>query len=164
MTDKRIPIAVIRAVWLDSSLTAKQAGEKIGMSRNSLSKRAKALGLPKRRVGHPARLEGPVFIAMWNAGCSSHAIAQHFKCHRLSVCQAARRLREAGEPIIPRSAGGNRPGMTLAQFKEMLLSKAMARAAVAEQSAIIGAKMADQISKTPGSYTGARMIRAAGAA
>jgi hypothetical protein len=50
MTDKCIPAARIRAVWLDETISVTEAALRVGLSRSKLWARAMALGLPNRRI------------------------------------------------------------------------------------------------------------------
>lgn len=157
MPDLRIPRSAIIAAWLDPNLTAQKAAEKVGYKRRrALWIRAKAMGLPPRRLGRPPIIAGPLFEAMWRSGVMSREIARVFGgCAQPSVSQAAR---NAG--LRPRKKGPQSGGITLDQFAEMQVLARLSRAAATEQAAMINAEMADGCGSA-GQLVGAKHARAA---
>ncbi|MES8537217.1 hypothetical protein U6X77_12470, partial [Cutibacterium acnes] len=78
-TGKRIPAAAIRRVWLDPNLSTAEAAARVGLARSNLWRRAKALGLPPRKVGNQFSITDDArFAAMWRAGVLGRDIAAHF--------------------------------------------------------------------------------------
>jgi len=141
MTVKRISNADIRRAWLDGSITTAQAAASVGLHRVNLWRRAKALGLPRRRNGGPPVLfAGPEFVAMWCAGVGIADIAAHFGGRPTGVKDAARRLG------LSRRPAPHRP-IPLAQYRarcaEEALAARMAAAARQERQALRLADMVD---------------------
>lgn len=141
MSDKRIPRAAIRDAWGDTSLSSAEAATKLGISRSTLWKRAKAMGLPDRPQGHPQRITGPEFDAMWLAGVLGADIAAHYRCHVMTVhCEAKRR----GLPARPM---GRRKVLRLSDYLAARRSDALALAMAAEakrtRAAMRDAEMVD---------------------
>lgn len=120
--DKRIPNAEIRRVWMDQRLTTAEASAELGIARATLWRRAKSLGLPKRKVGARYVLIGTdlaLFEEMWKCGVLGEEIAAFFGMHRMTVGRWVRRL------DLPRRALGSRPSITVEQFKEELIGRIM---------------------------------------
>lgn len=141
MPDHRIPASEIRRVWLDPNLTTAQAARAVGLARSNLWLRAKALDLPPRKPGNPfAAVEVATFAEMWTAGVSSREIARYFDIHPMTV----RSLRDrCGLP--PRPAGGHKDVVTLIDFDQMRLARAMAATAALEAAAFQERNMIDLI-------------------
>lgn len=75
MTDKRIPAAAIRRAWARTDLTVAEAAATVGLSRPAFWRRAKALGLERRKDGLRLPVLPPDFDRMWRAGVRAAEIA-----------------------------------------------------------------------------------------
>lgn len=136
MADKRIPAAQIRAAWIDPRLTTHDAAKAVGLSRSNLWRRARALGLPPRKVGNRNAIpDQALFARMWAAGVNARFMAEAFGCHFLTISQTAKRL---GLP--PRCAGGRKARITVEAFwageAEARLAQSMPAIAAAENAAL----------------------------
>lgn len=153
---RRISSAEFAALWADHSITRAEIGRRVNLCEKAVTKRAVALGLPLRGQGSkkpslkPA--DEPLFRDLWRAGVSAAEIAERFGFKYRTVANTCARLK------LPKRPPGQRPKMTMAQYRETLLGRAMARAAAIEQGAIINADMADQIGYN---VVGAKKARAA---
>lgn len=141
--------AQIRRLWADRSLRTEDIAAQMGISRQCLSYRAKALGLPSRVGNHDLQKRGSdaEFRAMWMAGISVEDMRRHFGyvSHR-GVCQ---RRKHMGLPTRTRSRGkGNGRGwketITLAELAERRLASAMAKSAAETRAAMRLAEMSDK--------------------
>lgn len=129
-TGKRIPAAAIRRVWLDPALSTAEAAAQVGLARSNLWRRAKALGLPPRKVGNQfAITDDARFASMWRAGVLGREIAAHFGVHYTVVRATARRLGLSPRPL------GSRPALTLPDFAQVELGARMAETARREAAA-----------------------------
>lgn len=123
---KRIPAAVIRALWLDGRLTTAEAAARAGLSRSTLWRRARALGLPPRKEGRRFEIgDLRLFARMWAAGLHGPAMAAHFGFTYSAIRATARRL-----GLGPRRLG-HRPRVSMGAFLEAELA---ARLAVTAQA------------------------------
>lgn len=144
MPDKHIPEAKIRAAWLDVSVSATVAAQRIGLSRGGLCKRAQAMGLPARPDGRRPKTNEALLRRLWLAGVPAKDIAALFGCHVLTISQTVRRI-----PDLPmRQPGGYRRGPSPAQVLAMMQRDkpsilTLAKTAALEQAAMINAEMAD---------------------
>jgi hypothetical protein len=140
--DKRIPSADIRRVWLDPSLTTAAAARVVGLTRTNLWVRAKALGLPPRKKGRPHVIPPDQLRLLWAANVRVADIAERYGCPFGSVRQAAKLL---GLPARPM---GKHATITLQQYRDQLLGRAMARAARRDQFPVAErARAADEAEK-----------------
>lgn len=92
---KRVPVARIRAVWLDPHLTTAEAAAQVGLTRVNLWLRAKAIGLPARKGGRRPRVgadRAAEFARMWMRGDRVADIAAHFGISDPSVVYRCRSL------------------------------------------------------------------------
>lgn len=139
MTDRRIPAATIRRAWADTSNPVPVVAASIGLSHQALQRRAKAMGLPRRKCGWPPKISpgNAEFRSMWLAGVNRDGIAAHFGCDVKSVSNAVRR------DGLPRRNGSGRASITLEQHQRALVIEAMARQAVMERNQFIIAEMVD---------------------
>lgn len=122
----KVSDAELRRAWSDSTITAKAAADRLGISLGALRDRAHHRGLPPRRNGRPFCVPVPEFTRLWNAGVGNAELAAHFGVRWPSSLGAmAKRLglRQfvKGEARI-----------TMAQYREAQLSRAMRESA--EQS------------------------------
>lgn len=123
----------IRRVWLDSELTLVQAAAAVGMSKDALQGRAAALGLGHRRMGRREAIrphQEAEFRRMWAAGVGARIIGTAFGCSYCAVINTATRLG------LPMRGAGYRPKMTLGQFRETELGRAMRVHAALENQAL----------------------------
>lgn len=128
------------ALWADRSLTLADIGKRIGgLHPVNVGELGKRLGLPKRIGGPKPRLNfGPEFVAMWRAGVKSRDMARYYGCSqpRISREVVARGL----DPRLPQAG---RTGMTLGQFLETEIARAMARSAAETGAALRDSEMVD---------------------
>lgn len=136
-TDKRIPAARIRDVWMDQTISGDEAARIVGLSRVNLWRRAKAMGLPQRRqCGQPRAMPPDAFRALWCAGVRASDIATYFGCGKSTVGNTARRMGLPGR-------NGLRGIITLVQFREEQLARRMAASARQTRDALVLAEMVD---------------------
>ena len=126
---------------MDKSVTCRVIALQVGLSEKGLTRRAKAMGLPLRgfctkklSIG-----DGAGFTALWRAGISLDEIARYFGVTCRTVSNT--RVRLGLTQRIP----GTRPAMTLAEYRDTLLARAMSRDARLEQARMILAEMADRV-------------------
>lgn len=125
----RFSIAALREIWADNRLTNRQVGAAIGRTERGLQDIAVRLGLPPRKLGPKVKLDQRLFARMYLAGVSMAEIAVFTGMHRSSLPYVAVRLGLASR------GKGWVATMTLAQFWEAELGRAMAETAVAERAA-----------------------------
>ncbi len=114
MADKHVPNAAIRRVWLDPRLTTAEAAAEVGLTRSNIWLRAKALGLPARKLGTRYSILPPdeaEFADLWLGNVAASAMAAHFNVHFTTISKTARRL---GLPL--RQPGGHRVLRSVAEF------------------------------------------------
>lgn len=140
MSDKRIPAAEIRRVWLDPALTTAEAARAVGLTRANLWRRAMAMGLPSRKRGKRPIADEAEFTLLWNAGVASREIAKYFGIDRTTVSGTKRRL-----GLKSRPQGFNHRVLTLAQYREQELAVRLLAAADAEERAIRQAGRRDDV-------------------
>jgi AraC-like DNA-binding protein len=96
ITEKIIPIAAVRSVWTDHSLTIARAADRLGVSRNTLARRAAAFGLPARPQHpcgrRPAKVDPDTFIAIWNRGDRLIDMSRHFDRAPETISKIAKRM------------------------------------------------------------------------
>ena len=135
----RYSLSEFRALWTDRKLSSGEIGQRIGFCQTRACKLAKSMNLPAKRRGGPSKVDDDVLRVLWDAELSSSEIGLHFHCDKVAVLRAADRLG------LAKRNRGFRPAMTLAQYRDTLLAKAMACDAAAEQRQMILAEMADCI-------------------
>lgn len=116
--DKRIPNAEIRRVWLDQSITSAKAAEMVGLSRVNLWKRAKNLGLSRRKDGRRPVIPDVELRTLWLADVLAADIAKLYHCPRRSVRQSCQRI-----GLAARSTDAHHT-ITLQQFRASLIKRA----------------------------------------
>lgn len=128
-TGKRIPAPVIRRLWLDERLTTAEAAAQAGLSRSNLWLRARALGLPPRKLGRKYEIADiALFTAMWKAGVHGPAMAAHFGVTYSAIRATARR-----HGLPPRRLG-SRPKITIEDFHQLMLGQQMRATAEVESA------------------------------
>lgn len=121
----KVSEAALRRAWADSSMTAAEAAQSLGISCGALRDRAAHRGLPARRNGRPISVPVEEFSEMWNAGVGPKELAAHFGvAWPSSLFETARRLG------LRRFARGE-PRISLADFQMMKLAEAMRQSAQA---------------------------------
>lgn len=130
--------AAFRRAWADPRLSAEDVGRRFGLGLHAAHWRAKALELPRKSPGNFSTISRDEFTAMWLAGVSGAEMATHFGVNDSNIARAAKRF------DLPGRRRGARRKMTLAQYHETLLAKAMAETARLEQAQIKLAEMWDQ--------------------
>lgn len=132
-------VAAFRAAWMDPSLPKGRIAQMFGLTRLQVYLHAKGMGLPSKKVGRlPIFDFGPDFSAMWSDGVLQADMARHFGCSLALIgIEADRR----GLPR--RSRVGPRNQITLAQWRELQLGRAMAVQAAETAAALELFEMVD---------------------
>lgn len=103
MSDKRIPGARIRALWLDQNISVAEAGAAVGLTRSRLSVRAKALGLPSRKLVAGRRMVLADLRRFWaDAALTNAEIAARMGYCERYLSQIARKLGLPPRPLGPK--------------------------------------------------------------
>ena len=126
-----------RRIYARPDWTAKDVARYFGIAHDTAVRKANEMGLPRKPTGYPSRIDKALFAHLWAAGVKQDGIAEACGISRSAVSFAATRF-----SLPPRSACT----MSLSQYREGLLSRAMARDAAAEQRQMILAEMADMTS------------------
>lgn len=135
MREIRARACDVRRVWLNPELTLPQAAAAVGMAKDSLQRRAAALGLPARRSGRREVIrprQEAEFAAMWAAGVAAREIGTYFGCSYFAVINTATRLG------LPMRGAAYRPRLTLSGWREARMAQAMTAFAVRENAALKG--------------------------
>ena len=118
-------------IWGRHDIPIRVMADALGVSRQAVSQRARALGLPSREKVRIKLSRDDEFRRLWLAGVSTKDIAAHFG-YRSHSCITVRR-RGLGLPPRTRSKGGGRCGwaetITLTEFREVELARKMKEAA-----------------------------------
>lgn len=137
---KNITAADLGPVWANPKISADRIGAALGCSGSAVRQKAKRLGLPPRGHGRDACKYGDdeLFREMWLAGVNIHEMRAYFG---FAQRQGVRERRVAlGLPPRARGKGtGTHSGwgtITLAEFREMQLAKALARDPAATGAAL----------------------------
>ena len=151
---RRISPALLERLWMDKSVPCRVIAKQVGLSEKGLTRRAKAMGLPLRGfcTKKLAIGDGAGFAALWRAGISLDEIARYFGVTNRTVSNTRARL-----GLMPR-VSGTRPAMTLDEYRDTLLARAMGHDARGEQAQMILAEMADRVDNR---MVGAAKVRAA---
>jgi len=125
----RLSHAAFARLWRDGSLSTDAIAARLGISRQAVSQRARARGLPQRRGGMRARVvDAALFARMWRAGVPTSEMARYFGyAHHNCV---STRARLDGLPPRRRGSAGRRnggweSGLSLAQFLEAEVGRRM---------------------------------------
>lgn len=140
-TGAKVSEAEFRRMWLDPRISTREIGERLGISYQAVSHRAKVRGLPPRKganvTARKRAIECDAFAAMWRANVSLADLTRHFGCCHVTISNTARRM-----GLGPRSA--NRWNtITLSDFWSAPLREALAERAREEQAALRLAEMVD---------------------
>jgi transposase len=96
MTAARIPLARIRAAWIDPRMSQAEAAASIGVARRTLRKWAHMLELPPRtnrpKGARPAEIDQAELTRLWQRGDRIVDIAAHFKRTPATISTAAKRI------------------------------------------------------------------------
>ncbi|WP_420023748.1 hypothetical protein ACN9JG_06210 [Cereibacter azotoformans] len=133
----RISAADFRALWADDRLSLIDIAQRLDVAVPTVQRRAKALGLSRRRMGQKPKIDMALLRRLWIAGVSTGEAGEALGLHRDTFIKAAQR---AGLP--PRGRGWI-PAMTLAEFHEIALRQRMAGEARATQAALKLSEMVD---------------------
>ena len=133
----KVSIATLRAMWADDDLTVDEIGARLGISGCSVRRLAYQAKFPPKRQGRPPANLPPIFDAMWRDGVDSSQIAAHFGVALSTVWEAAKARN------LPARHRGQRAKMTVPQFFEAELARAMAQTAEAERAQLRLAEMVD---------------------
>ncbi|WP_108482274.1 hypothetical protein [Oceaniglobus ichthyenteri] len=139
---KRLTKADIEPLWSRLDVPTSRIATSLGVSRQSLSSKAKALGLPSRSGNQvPAhRSDNATFIRMWTAGVNATEMARVFGyADAASVSHRRRNLglpaRSTGTVVNAKVRNGRAETISLAEFLERGVASAMAATAAIERAA-----------------------------
>lgn len=111
----------------------------LGISQQSVHYRAKARGLLTGKMGPaPTIADDDEFASMWNAGLRTDEVARHFGVSERTVRNHVQRLN------LPRRMGRITPKMTMTEYQQTQLAKAMAASAAETARAMKAAQEADR--------------------
>jgi hypothetical protein len=159
MTARKINEEVFKLLWADLNIKTERIAQAMGVTRQAVQWRAKHMGLPSREKNRAMKHDPKLLAEMWDAGVSSAAIAAHFgMADHTSASQAARKmgLRPRVRGPSGYRNGGWLPTITVEEFTQIRLAKAMAAAARSEQAAMINAEMVDRSGSGPVGYNHAQ--------
>ena len=128
-------------LWSCLDISRDEIARSAGVSPQAVTWRARQLGLPSRARGRRRKHDPALLTEMWNAGVRCADIARYFgMVGHASVSTAARKL---GLPPRVRGASGFRNGgwttnITLEEFMEARMARALERVAQAERDAQCG--------------------------
>ena len=96
MTERRIPLSKITAVWNDHRLNISQVAAELGICKTTLHKWKTALRLPPRPC-HPrgrkwSQVNNVEFTRLWQRGDRVVDLARHFDRSPPTISKIARRL------------------------------------------------------------------------
>ena len=139
--------AAFVALWNNHAVKTQRIADAMGVTRQAVQARAKAMGLPSRGHIRLRKADPDLLREMWAAGVKTSEIAAHFGM-AFPACASLAAIK-LGLPRRVRGASGKRNGgwvatITLAQFFEMRLARRMAETAREEQAAAINAEMVER--------------------
>jgi len=141
--------AEFRRVYAKTDLTCRDVAKHFGIAHDTAVRKAKAMGLPPKPSGYPSRIDRALLSHLWAAGVQMEGIGQACGVTRTAVHYAAKRF---GLPSRTTTV------ISLREYLDVLLVRAMARDAAIEQRQMILAEMADV--NATGHRVGAAMARA----
>lgn len=136
---KVVSEAAFRRMWMDLTMTRAEIGAVIGITPQCVMKRAKRRGLPSRRdlKRETCRVfDVDEFRDMWVAGVRTKDILAHFWCSNPTTTDAAKRF-----GLSPRGKGWQYQGITIDEYREIQLGRAMAEEAKRREDRIRKAGM-----------------------
>lgn len=125
----RVDDETFTRLWLDLRISTAEIARVCGVWQCSVSRRAKRLGLPSRAARRRRRFDYELACEMWRAGVCAQKIADFFGVDMSAISRAA-----SGMGLPPRPRGFR--GITLGEFREILLARAMAAEAEAARRRI----------------------------
>lgn len=126
---KNLDRAALEPVWNTRTISMDRIAAVLGVSRQGLSYRAKAMGLPSRAGNYDGQKKCPddLFQRMWMAGVSLQEIADY--CGYSARQNVTQRRRNMGLPARTRGNDTGRhagwPTISLSAFLEMELARRM---------------------------------------
>lgn len=133
------PVSEAEFLWLDSSLSLADVGQRLGISDDAVSKRAKRRGLPQRSRGGSARRSVPVnFAEMWRAGVATPDLARLCGSGPDFPTRTAKRLGLASRPV-----GRGFKAISLADYLQQQLAARLAASAAETRAVMRLSEMVD---------------------
>lgn len=135
---RHITREALEPVWSRLDIPTERIAETLGVTRQGLSLKAKALGLPSRAGNQTGtmKVSNDLFRLMWLAGVNTTEIAEAcgYACrsgvsHRADILGLPRRTRSAGGKG---AVGGWNETISLAEFHEIEIAERMRAAATGE--------------------------------
>ena len=126
---KNLDRATLEPVWNTRTISIDRIADVLGVSRQGLSYRARAMGLPSRAGNYDGqkKCSDDLFRRIWMAGVSLQEIADY--CGYSARQNVTQRSRNMGLPQRTRGEGTGRhagwPTISLGEFLEMELARKM---------------------------------------
>lgn len=136
---KIVSEAAFRRMWMDLTMSREEIGALIGITPQCVMKRAQRRGLPSRKVlAHDTCRVFDVdeFRDMWVTGVRTKDILAHFGCSNPTTTAAAKRF---GLP--PRGRRWHHRGISIEEYREIQLGRAMAAEAKRREDRLRRAEM-----------------------
>lgn len=136
---KVVSEAAFRRMWMDLTIPREEIGALIGITPQSVMRRAKRRGLPSRRdlARETCRsFDVDEFRDMWITGVRTKDILAYFGCSNPTTTEAAKRF---GLP--PRGKSWQYRGISIEEYREIQLGRAMAAEAKRRESRLRKAGM-----------------------
>lgn len=142
---KNLTRADLEPIWNRTDIPTERIARALGVTRQGLSHKARALGLPSRAKNRMKYVDDDTFARMWSAGVSTTDMARYF-----GYCGAAAiSHRRALLGLPPRKRGANRNSscgwvgtISLREFFELDLARKMRESAEATKVAARAAERA----------------------
>lgn len=137
-TGRTVTLAEFRRMWEDLSISVAQIGQRLGISQQGVTQRAKSRGLPPRpKRGAKPACDPAKLRRLYDADLSMKDIAAGLGCDRKTVHNYCVRLN------LARRGSGRRPKATIADFRAVHLREAMAASARETEAALRLSEMVD---------------------
>lgn len=145
---KPVSAARMRRLYEVENLSLEAIAAQIGCDPQTVWRKAKNLGLRRPTTNNYARrIKWPAdFNQMWRAGVLIADIMQAAVTEQVDVRCVSREARRRGLP--PRNKGARWKAITMDEYRQINLAKAMAKTARIEQAAFISANLADRVTAT----------------